>query len=1659
MEKIKSSLVDPILKSFLPLFVGGSYHLCKRISASFSLTAPNLGLDEIKGKFEGGDRVQDSHQISLESMPSDFLSVLNKFSFGIYNDFFAFLLVMLLIDILVRIILLGVKGFKKEAKSSGISLEYDCSRYSSSFQKGEAIFFMSKKQIRRILSYALIFISLQIAGLCFMSFSRNQTSNIPNHFSLAVENPQGLEKLSPRMKTNDDQENDFGGLRILEQEDEGASDHELVSPPSSPPLTSDKISLSMGSVLSSLNLNVNSMVLSKDRKIAYVTLDYYGTLKVIDISDLQSPFVRGSLSLQTSTYNYRIKNLLLSSDEKTLYASNSRDIEIIDITDRDCPKLLSFTKSEIFTDGRMNEYFGYFKTSLAVQENTKTLYIGGLGLQVYDISDPRKPLLLKAFKNDLIAVWSLSRNEICLSRDGEILFIANGTLDVYNISNPRDMKLLYSLKSESYPRSILLSEDEKTAFLLGTPRNYEVIFEEVDISDYAYPSVRNTVKLEQKSINSPSFLAVSPNKSKLFILAYPDYSNVNLLVFDRVTQTTIKNGKTLIEDTFALDFSPDSRTLVTASNGQFMTIELLLNYPNSQIFSESLDNLRSQFSLGTTCAGMQLSNDGKYLFVLRLGVSYVSIFEVWEVTNTSEPILLSSFNWGLSIKQMHLTKNQETAYLVGERSLLALDITNRSSLDVKKVYSTQGQEKQFWHFATSPDEKTGFLITQMGGFGNVTAFDLSESSPFIIEGSAMLDRQFKLYNSKLIVKDEKTLLICLQEALLIYNISNLDAPVQIASLTFSLNEPEPETSLAVLSPDKKTLYIETSDKSGFHKLRVYSLLIPASPQLLSEKYFSKLEHLNRKPGFSLSLDLKSGFIFEEDSLLKLDVANPREMKISGIIPFGNKGSDVANYLVSPDGQTIYASIGDRIRILNMNIKYSLFLKQEKFLLGEKYSGDVAILNLTGASTYNVLDSEAYKITKLSLLDIRVAPNKALPEVRKELLPSWILFDSEGDVLTVDAKKQREIGIYTLHSAFSLKIPKDIFKDLPVSSRDLWAWLISLNYVDNELFLTASFGPEETFFLPDQFEDSRVKIYSILKKYSVETSTRFEIVSSLKVEVEAEQKNNAIQISTLSLESIKVEVQLDPKDGSEVKFVSCPYGSIVPVVKNINKTKISLEGSMREINTAMNSIVVNFENGRSCDASIMINDGSNPRVLVGLTNISRYFKANAPPKLNQNADKTVQEQLDSADIQTGKYFTFTLAGDIFEVENAESLRYELVMANNGTAFPTWLSFGGLTLKGTPPQEVLGRDIDLVLIAQNEFKQVGVPLTLHVKISLALYLQLVLKYIPYVLTVVGLLVSANKIWNIFGTKHYKHFKEFYLDVGQEVSPALIEPISFIKEELEQSRLILKYLGKMEKDKRNLLLPSLIDPITQVLDKEKVTEKIQEAVNQMSPKDRQTLKRYPSPIIDKIIVNKFVLMQLELGGEARTKSLFEELEPFCMEVVERNGSAVLPSSSSLELSINQNKLDNLIKRIRPDSLEANENLEESLIGSGDSSVLPGVNISLLQDAILALAFENHTLDILPINLDIGVKQRIPANFLWRFLKLDLRDIYLNEKTKINYGINYQIIDDKLCFYGVTQNYFKDKTIIVQVKNLHQRIMKEIWIHGVSSDFQRDVQGYEIY
>jgi len=602
MGKKKILLIQYLLKSLAPFAIGSSCYLLKGLYFNlFQQNTANSIFNSLAMK-QGLSETQQNDEASFLIMITECLTWLQEASFGAYKGYFAFLFTMLLLDMVIRINYQGVQWASSGSKLP-ISNEEIASRRSSFSDGLEKNMMTLKNLLMTIFCYTLI----------FFVFKTTRTSFVH-------ENGQIDTLKNPRMTLEEDFSH-FDAVRILEQQ---AVFHEDQLSLKSPPLAKspEKISLSMGNIISSLNLDVTAMALSKDRKVAFATVNHYGTLKIIDISDLQAPVVISSLGLEVSGYTFQIKSLALSSDERVLYISNFRDLEIVDVADLESPKLLSFTSSEILTDYNTPQVTRYCQTSLALDENTKTLFVGGLGFQVFNVSNPLKPVILRAEKNPLDEEKKHSRIDVHLSQDGKALFVANGTLDVYNISNPRDLKKINSFPTESSARSMYFPQDlnSKTVFLIGASVNQNVILEEMDISNYNEIKVAHrTYNLEYNSTFNARILAISPCRTKFFIFIDNDIQGFDLLIFDSFKNTAIPNKKNLINNTFSMNFLPDGKTLLTGSNEQFMVIALFLDYPNQKTFSQSLNDPIGNFSLASSCSKIHLSSDGKNSLCCKKG--------------------------------------------------------------------------------------------------------------------------------------------------------------------------------------------------------------------------------------------------------------------------------------------------------------------------------------------------------------------------------------------------------------------------------------------------------------------------------------------------------------------------------------------------------------------------------------------------------------------------------------------------------------------------------------------------------------------------------------------------------------------------------------------------------------------------------------------------------------------------------------------------------------------------------------------------------------------------------------------------------------------------------------------------------------------------------
>jgi len=323
--------------------------------------------------------------------------------------------------------------------------------------------------------------------------------------------------------------------------------------------------------------------------------------------------------------------------------------------------------------------------------------------------------------------------------------------------------------------------------------------------------------------------------------------------------------------------------------------------------------------------------------------------------------------------------------------------------------------------------------------------------------------------------------------------------------------------------------------------------------------------------------------------------------------------------------------------------------------------------------------------------------------------------------------------------------------------------------------------------------------------------------------------------------------------------------------------------------------------------------------------------------------------------------------------------------------------------------------------------------------------VLKYGSYVISLIGLIISLNKIFNVLGGRFYKHLKEYTLHPGQNISSETIAPIFFVHKEKQECSLIIKYFVKfisnelrMKSITRSKLITYFTDSTSQSLDKQKITNTIEKAISHLPAPDLEKLSHYCSaqnsrkPLIHQLIIDQLTLWQLDSDKE--TKSIFEAIKDKWIGIVHWN-------ASEFKFTLNQSKFEKLIEEKfshpQPSLLETRSDIQD------DNSILllPKGNLELLKDSILAHAFKAHQINQLPAQVEVILKEQVKSNFIKRFLKRDLKS-----NRKIDYGIKYKIIDDILNFSGMVKRNLEGKSLVLQIITTRNRIMKEIWFHGTS-------------
>ena len=239
---------------------------------------------------------------------------------------------------------------------------------------------------------------------------------------------------------------------------------------------------SLGQVLGSTFSNAFSIALSQDDKTAFVSVYGTGYLEVIDITDIESPVLLATLKL----FEIRWKAVALSPDGKTLFLTDSRSIEIVDVTNREQPTFLGSYIEQY------NDYYVYYRPSLVVSGDGNTLFVGGTGLRIFDVTDrvnPSKILLERS-------LWTT----VLLSHDKKTLFLADKTMRTYDISDPKSIKLLSAsppFNAEETFYTIILSKDEKTLYAISVIANF-VPGQSTTLDIFDVTDVHNPIKKTSK---------------------------------------------------------------------------------------------------------------------------------------------------------------------------------------------------------------------------------------------------------------------------------------------------------------------------------------------------------------------------------------------------------------------------------------------------------------------------------------------------------------------------------------------------------------------------------------------------------------------------------------------------------------------------------------------------------------------------------------------------------------------------------------------------------------------------------------------------------------------------------------------------------------------------------------------------------------------------------------------------------------------------------------------------------------------------------------------------------------------------------------------------------------------------------------------------------
>lgn len=434
------------------------------------------------------------------------------------------------------------------------------------------------------------------------------------------------------------------------------------------------------------NSYCRSIKLSADEKKLYLIRDR--NFEVLDISNINQTTKLGSISI-----DFVSKNLTLSHDEKTAYISLGRDgFYIVDIED---PSSLSILKKFGFPD-YYNASGPVYNIVLSKNDNYAYIVSGLGGLHLLDVSDRLNPIIV-----DHIEIAG-SASDITISKDFTKVYVLASRINVFDSSVPNRLNRLdYML---GYGDKISLSPDQNSIYTIG----YNSPLRISPSTNHNSKSVLSKLSV----IKSFDKVIMHPSEPILYLL---NYQLGNIQIVDTSNPSNLQPVKELKYFNFSTYLNSKipgtslctyySRDLVFSSDLKFAYLQNSLNGfskldisdPRNPVVLSTFDELKSYSWLdlsddfsqayafgGRNISVLDLSSNTTQVLLTSIDIGNASSivrsidgqklftagssFKIFDITNPSKPVLMSTFQQEKYTRKMTVSKDESIAFLLNERT-------------------------------------------------------------------------------------------------------------------------------------------------------------------------------------------------------------------------------------------------------------------------------------------------------------------------------------------------------------------------------------------------------------------------------------------------------------------------------------------------------------------------------------------------------------------------------------------------------------------------------------------------------------------------------------------------------------------------------------------------------------------------------------------------------------------------------------------------------------------------------------------------------------------------------------------------------------------------------------------------------------------------------